>query len=97
MGYATSNPPVAMSMGPLAQFNTTESTSVGGKLWLYKSADVIATVEGANYFSNGQALGMQAGDLVYILDTTTPHAYLETVASVTASGATLSGVHVTTQ
>lgn len=97
MAYDKANPPVAMSMGPLAQFNTTESTSVGGKLWLYKSADVIATVEGANYFTNGKDLGIQPGDLVYILDTTTPHAYLTTVATVTASGATLSGVHVTTQ
>lgn len=97
MAYSTANPPSKLTLGPLAGFNTTESTSAGGDIWLYKSADVIATVEGANYFTNGQALGMQPGDLVYILDTTTPHAYLETVATVTGNGATLSGVHVTTQ
>lgn len=98
MAYSKANPPVAMSMGPLTEFNATEggASFPGGKMWLYKSTDVIATVEGANYFSNGKDLGMQPGDLVYIIDTTTPHAYLETVATVTASGATLSGVHATT-
>jgi hypothetical protein len=97
MAYSTSNPPVKHGSGLLTQFNASESASAGGSMWVYKSADLIATVEGANYFSNGQALGMQPGDLVYILDTTSPHAYLETVATVTANGASLSGVHVTTQ
>lgn len=96
MAYAVTNPPVKMIEGPLAGFNTTESTNVGGVVWLYKSADLIATVEGANYFTNGKDLGMQPGDLLYIIDTTTPHAYLETVATVTAAGATLTGVKATT-
>jgi len=86
MAYApTTNPPVAMSMGPLAEYNTTEAgtTYVGGKLWLYKSADVIATVQGAGYFSDGIQRGMQVGDLVYVIDETTPHGYLLTVTSQT--------------
>jgi len=97
MAYALTNPPVKISEGPLAGFNTTEAGAFpGGAVWLYKSADVIATVEGANYFSNAQALGMQPLDLIYIVDTTSPHAYLESVATVAAAGATLSTVHVTT-
>lgn len=97
MAYATSNPPIKMSNGPLVSFGRSEAGNAGGTLWLYNSPDLIATVEGANYFVNGQALGMLPGDLVYIVDSTTPHAYLETVATVTANGATLAGVRVTTQ
>lgn len=97
MAYATSNGPIKMTSGPLTSFGRTETGNSGGNLWLYNSADLIATVEGANYFTNALALGMQPGDLVYIVDSTTPHAYLETLGAVTATGGTLSGVRVTTQ
>lgn len=104
MAYNTANPPVKLSLGALAGFNTTESGGtqanggLAGNIWLYKSADVIATVEGAGYFSNGVALGMQPGDLVIIIDVTTPHAYLESVGSVNlgTGTASMSGTHVTT-
>jgi|SRR5579859_162571 len=95
--YATTNPPIKIAGGPLVSFGRTESGNAGGALWVYNSPDVIATVEGANYFSNALALGMQPGDLVYIVDSTTPHAYLETMGAVVAAGGSLSGVHVTTQ
>lgn len=85
MAYATTNPPVAISMGPLAEFNTTEAPVVGGKLWKYASADVIGTVTGAGYFSNGQSLGMQLYDAVLIIDTTTPHVYLGVVSAINAA------------
>lgn len=97
MAYATTNSPIKMSNGPLVSLGRTETGNTGGNLWLYNSADLIATVEGANYFTNAQALGVQPGDLFYIVDSTTPHAYLETMGAVTATGGTLSGVHVTTQ
>lgn len=97
MAYAKTNPPVKVSAGPLVSTGRSEAGNSGGNIWLYNSADVIATVEGATYFTNGLDLGMLPSDLVYIVDSTTPHAYLTTVATVTATGATLSGVHVTTQ
>jgi hypothetical protein len=60
MTYATTNPPqlVVQSIGGLA-----------GKQWLYRSTDDAATVDGANYFTNGGALGLAIGDLVWVIDT----------------------------
>jgi hypothetical protein len=97
MAYAVTNPPIKQSTGPLVNFGRSETGNSGGQFWMYNSPDVIATVEGANYFTNAQALGMLPGDLIYIVDSTTPHAYLTTMGAVTAIGGTTSGVHVTTQ
>ena len=60
MAYATSNPP-AMLVCP-----------IGGpapRLWFYRSADAAATVQAANYITNGGALGMKVGDIVFGEDT----------------------------
>lgn len=83
MAYAVANPPVKVSIGPLANLNTTESTKGPSALWVYASADAIATVKAANYFSNGQLLGMRTGDIVFVYDITTPAVSL---AFVTGNG-----------
>lgn len=83
MAYAVANPPVKLSWGPMANLNTTESTSGPPALWGYASADAIATVKAANYFSNGQLLGMRKGDIVFVYDLTTPAV---SVAFVTGNG-----------
>lgn len=93
--YATSNPPVAISYGPLAGYNTTEDTSVGGKGWYYKSADAIATVKGAGYITNAVQLGMQVGDWIIVYDRTTPALSLAFVQSFTGNAANLDGTPLT--
>ena len=77
MAYSTSNPPVKIA----------EGLDGGFTLWGYKSADVDSDVNAADYFSNGDALGMKAGDIVLVTDTTTPKGSLHHVASVTSGGA----------
>lgn len=62
------------------------------KIWAYKSADVVATVRGAGYFTNGGKginpnLGMKVGDLLLVQDTATPLATLCYVSAVSAAGA----------
>lgn len=60
MTYATTNPPALVSQ------------SIGGagpNVWTYRSTDDAATVDGANYFTNGGALGLKVGDLMYVTDT----------------------------
>lgn len=79
MSYSTSNPPVLIAQ------------SVGGgsgNVWLYKSADVDSDVNGASYFSNGVTLGMKVGDIVLVIDTTTPKGSFHYVASVSGAAAT---------
>lgn len=83
MAYNVANPPVAISMGPLAGFNTTEGPNVGGKIWLYKSADPIGTVDAAGYFTNGLGLGMQVGDIVFVYDSVNNWMYFAFVTVIT--------------
>ncbi len=78
MVYATTNPPSLVS----------QRIGDGPAIWIYKSADDDATVNGANYFTNGQALGMRAGDMVYVFDTATPKGSVHWVTEVSSDGAT---------
>jgi hypothetical protein len=59
MAYATSNPPVLISSGLTGNF----------QLWAYRSTDAAATVDAANYFTNGGSLGLKVGDVVFVTDT----------------------------
>lgn len=89
MAYSTSLPPIKFAVGPI-------DDTLAPTIWVYKSADAIATVKGASYFSNGSDLGMTVGDLVYVYDTATPAVSLAWVKTVTSGGAaTLSGTVTT--
>ena len=78
MAYATANPPalVAQRVG-----------SDGGAVWVYKDGDDKAAVTAADYVSNGDALGMVAGDVVFHVDSTNVKANQLVVSSVTSGGA----------
>lgn len=85
MAYNTSNPPVPVSSGPLAGYGANEP-GVGQtipKLWVYSSADPIATVQAAGYFSNGLALGMRVNDIVHVIDNNLARMYPSFVTVVT--------------
>jgi hypothetical protein len=79
MTYATSNPP-ALSSQAIA----------GLRVWEYTSADAIADVDGAGYFTNGGDLGMKVGDIVFIVDTANSLSTISQVSTVssTSPGAT---------
>ncbi len=79
MAYSTTNPPALIA----------DSIGGGGSLWLYKSSDDDATVNGAGYVSNAKALGMSVGDLVLVIDTATPKGSFHYVASISSGAATL--------
>lgn len=78
MTYATTNPPRVIF----------DSMGGSGTVWLYKSTDDDSTVNGAGYFTNGVTLGMAVGDVVLVIDTTTPKVSLHGVASVSGDAAT---------
>lgn len=78
MAYATTNPPALVQQRVGAS---------DGAIWIYSDADPIATVTGANYISNGDALGMVAGDVVLVVNTTNHSVKYATVSSVTSGGA----------
>lgn len=78
MAYATTNPPSLVS----------QRIGDGPAIWIYSSADVDSDVNAASYFSDGIALGMRVGDIVLVVDTTTPKVSYHGVASVTTTAAT---------
>lgn len=78
MAYVVTNPPQCAVPG----------IGSAPAIWTYKSADDDATVNGASYFSNGAALGMKVGDLVYVFDSGTPKGSVHYVTSVSGAAAT---------
>lgn len=85
MAYSVSNPPVPVSWGPLAGYGANEpgAGQTIPKLWVYSSADPIATVQGAAYFSNGLTLGMRVNDIVFVVDNNLAKMYPSFVTAVT--------------
>lgn len=80
MAYSTDTPPILLC-----------GSIKGGQLWHYASADVHTDVDAANYFTNGQALGMRAGDVVMVIETDNSYALtLHSVTEVSSDGATVS-------
>jgi hypothetical protein len=76
MAYSTSNPPRLL----LQSLNGT-----GTSLWSYSSTDAAATVDAANYITNGGSLGLKVGDVVYVTDTDASPV-ITTVHQVSATG-----------
>lgn len=60
MAYSTSNPPRLL----VSAFD-----GLAPNIWSYRSTDAAATVDAANYITNGGDLGLKVGDLVYVMDT----------------------------
>lgn len=78
MAYSTSNPPALVSQRVGAS---------SGAIWILSTTDSKALVLAADYISNGYDLGMKAGDIVFLVNTTDVSANRAVVSSVTADGA----------
>lgn len=76
MAYATSNPPARIG----GNFG-------GNSVWYYNDGDAIATILGADYFSDGDDLGMTVGDIVLCYSSGDTVPYTLAVTAVTAGGA----------
>lgn len=78
MPYSTSTAPGCIAL---------KNGSNGGNLWLYKSEDSLTVVAVADYFSNGDDLGMVVGDQVIVINSTTGATSIHPVTVVTSGGA----------
>ena len=59
MPYSTSNPPLLLVAG---------LTGSGKQWWTYDSTDAASVVDASGYITNGGALGMRVGDIVWVTD-----------------------------
>ncbi len=98
MAYdSTGNPPVRHDNALLSQRSMAESTSVasGGSLWTYNSSNLTTDLTSANFFTDGQRLGMRNGDILIAVqhstESSTGHILaIGVVTSVSSAGANLS-------
>ena len=85
---------MAYVSGNLRRISGSLDNSTGGtNLWMYTSADAVATVVAQDYITNPVDMGMAVNDLVIIVDTATPlisTARVKSVSSVSTTGALLS-------
>lgn len=82
MAYAATNPPACLFADSPLQGKPT--------VWLYVSADAVATVAGAGYITDALLRGMQVNDLVIVIDTATPLISMVRLQSFTGNAANLS-------
>lgn len=76
---------MAYNQNNLALISTTMFNGAW-RLWVYRSADALATVVAAGYISNGYDMGMKVDDMVIVVDTTNHLTDFCIAASVTANG-----------
>ena len=81
MAYSTTNPPVLVSVAPLAG---------AGQIWRYESTHTQSAVDAAGFITNALDLGMRVKDIVLVYDTTTNAVHNHVVLAVSATGADLS-------
>lgn len=81
MAYSTSNPPQKVAQG---------IGSGGLSVWAYRSADAHGDVDAADYFEDGEVLGMKVGDIVIVTDSDNGATTVHAVTAVDADGATIS-------
>lgn len=78
MAYVTTNPPKCL----VPNLGSTPS------LWAYTSTDVHTDVDAADYFSDGAALGLKVGDIMFVSKSSaTIGTTVHYVTTVTAGGA----------
>jgi hypothetical protein len=75
-----------------ANLSALHPSTVSGswQLWLYRSADPVATVIAAGYISDATDRGLEVGDTILVVDTATPTQTWSRVLAITAGAATLS-------
>lgn len=79
MAYSTANPPVLTEGGGL--------TNATFRVWAYQSTDASTVVRVTGYITNGRELGMEVGDIVNALDTSTGIVTVHRVVTVASTGA----------
>lgn len=77
MAYSTSNPPRLLL----------PSLGGGQQVWGYKSTHTSTEALATNFFTNGAALGMRAGDVLLVSNSTSGVPFLAGIVTVNASSA----------
>ncbi len=77
MAYSTDNPPKCLM---------SDIGNSGATIWTYRSTDGGATVDGDEYFTDAEDLGMKVGDIVFVTDSDTSQTTSHVVVTINANG-----------
>ena len=85
------NPPVVIGQTMSGSLNNSPGY-LGAKLWFYSSSNASTDISNSECFSDGQALGMQVGDVVLCVKAAStaeanPIVFLTPVIAVSSTGA----------
>lgn len=88
---SVANPPICLIHGLGGQGN---QTCPGNSIWSYCSTNTTTEVTTANFFTDGQALGMKVGDIVFgvyqtSVGSTSPIPYMGAIGQVSTAGANI--------
>lgn len=75
---------MAYTPSTLQQITAGGINGKSGGIWTYLTTDAPATIDTANYISDGALRGMQLGDIVFAINTSTYTMQVMIVRSVTA-------------
>jgi hypothetical protein len=78
------------STAPNVPYLVSQSISGSQRIWRYKSTHTQALAAATGFFTDGQYVGLQVGDEMLVLGSTTYVVSHHTVQAVSSTGATLS-------
>jgi hypothetical protein len=85
MAYSATNSPCLVFSPAVSVARGTNVTGVN--IFTYNSADSLATVQGAGYFTNASELGMKVGDIVFVSVAGVLKTPVQYVSAISAAGA----------
>lgn len=89
-GSTVFNPPHLVTQLMAGSTNTGSTNLAGQHLWVYKSTHVQTDMDDTGFITDAQSLGMELGDVVFVMGSTTYILSLHTVQALSSTGATLS-------
>ena len=93
LGATVANPP-RLLVASMAGLNPASTVPFGPSIWMYQSTDSTTLVQGSNYFTDAQALGMRQNDIMFAQCQSSVGAsqvlLIGSLSAVTTSGANLS-------
>ena len=89
-GSSVANPPALISSYLAGSTNTGSTDLSANKQWMYKSTHTQAEAAAAGFFTDGKALGMDLGDSILVMGSTTYLLSHHVVNAVSSTGVGLS-------
>lgn len=86
MAYKSASLNLGIPRMGAAEGAAADPAGLGSAMWVYRSADAVATVIAAGYINDGNDKGVQINDCVVVVDDNVPTIDVTLVTAVAANG-----------